>query len=666
MQLSASQACSVVVYGDDPCLQFAGEELCRHLGRVVGCRGSITIQPRLAADPAIQLVHAASDGADVLPSERRQAEDIGSTDERESYVIDIRETSVRFAGSRPRAVLYAVYDLLREELGCAFALPDAGGDDPLPSRPSVALPISIRREQADFACRGNGFHGDGARPAADYIRWIDWMAKMRFNRVQLQVGQWESLASALQPEMVRRDLDLDLGIHGLNYFLAESKYFGDHPDWYASVENRWGRQIRFSNCASIATVAENILAFLKRHPGVAWLGLWPLDGTAFDPGDVASGRMSDLVMHYVNRVAERVGAVLPELRFDHLAYIGYAAPPLQTRPRAGITTSFCHYWDRNFTRPIYDAWYGRKRFAGPDMLEKGDRAFHPMRHHRDCCEQLVGWLELGRTIVFCYYADLNLSAQNVFDLPPLIRKDLQYYRALGVDGLMNCYCFQEEIPWFYRDLHALADLMWDVDRDWKPREMALLKTVFGAAASAMERFYASLNALQNEPLWCGCSLADLFRGLLPAYELAGYLPRLHAPTLAQIDARFAVTLASLDEALPLAGGAGIVRDRLAGIRLNVVHQHVFARLGCQVLLAFHYGHAGREGRLDRREACAKGLAALAEALRGFNEWTAVYAVAKPAWVHLERKIQAYRAALETDFPGMIRSLIDEERNSTCM
>jgi hypothetical protein len=614
------------------------------------------------AFPAIRLDGSATDAAAAQPA-GGLAEDFGATGERESYVIDIRETSVLFAGSRPRAVLFAVYDFLRQELGCAFALPDAGREEPLPSRHAVALPLSLRRETADFACRGNGFHGEGAHPAAEYIRWIDWMAKMRFNRVQMHVSQWEAMAAEVYPEFTKRDLDLDLGIHGLNHFLPEARYFGDHPDWYASIENRWGRQIRFSNLASVATVSENILAFLKRHPGVAWLGLWPLDGTAFHPDDVASGRMSDLVLDYVNRVADSVGAVFPELRFDHLAYIGYAAPPRQTRPRAGITTSFCHYWDRNFTRPIYDAWYGRKRFAGGESLEKARRNFHPMRHHRECCEQLAGWVDLGRTLVFCYYADLNLSAQNIFDLPPLIQKDLQYYRALGVDGLLNCYCFHEEIPWFYRDLHALADLMWDVDCDWRSREAALLQTVFGAAAPAMGRFYASLNGLQNEPLWCGCSLADLFRGLLPAYELAGYLPRLHAPTLEQIESRFALTLGWLDEALSLAGGAAIMLDRIAGIRLNVVHQQVFARLGCRVLLGFHYGHAGHQGRMDRVEAHAKGTAALAEALRIFNEWTTGYAADKPAWVHLERKIQAYRAALETDFPGMIRSLLDEGKVS---
>ncbi len=661
MQFHESEKYCIGVPKHTSQLMFAAEELRDYLIKIVGCQIDILRTELPLSCHAIYLATQSQmeeRGCVVLAP----LPDVDSGDGREAYVIDIGECGVSFIGNRPRSVLYAVYDFLREDLGCEFVL-STEGIELIPSHAEITVPTKVRQERADFACRGNGFHGEEERPSSYFAGWIDWLAKMRFNRIQLHVSMWDGMADEVYPEIEKRDLDLDLGVHELNYFLPAERYFADHADWYADIDSRWGRQIRFSNLDSIEVISKNILSYLASHPEITYLGLWPLDGTAFQPSDIASGKMSDIVLTYVNRVVERVSAVFPNLRYDHLAYIGYASPPKATKPHAQITTSVCHYWDRNFTRPIYDAWYGRKRFAGADTLDRSAKKFHPLRHHRDCCEQLAAWTQISKTIVFCYYIDLNLSTHNLFDLPPIIQKDLQYYRTLGVDGLLNCFCFHAETLWLYRDLHAFGDLMWNVNLDWRKRQGSLLRALFANAAPAMERFYDSLNALQNEPLWSGCSLADMFRGLIPAYELAGYLPQLHEAVLSQLENRFAETLRFLEEAASKSKENPEILNRISGIKFNIDQQKAFARLGCYVLLGFQYGDAGAKGNLPHAEAKRNGLAATAEALRIFNAWHEDYLRGKPSWVHLERKIAAYRVALEVDFPEKIRKQLCERKES---
>jgi hypothetical protein len=480
---------------------------------------------------------------------------------------------------------------------------------------------------------------------------VDWLAKLRFNRIQVDVRTWNNVAGVLGPLLAERDLDLDLGIHSLNYFVPAEEHADKHPEWYASVANRFGRQLRFSNLDSVPVAAAGVLRLLERTPSLKVLGLWPLDGTGFDPAEIATGEMGDLVLRYVNAVAETIASVRPDLVIDHLAYIGYAKPPRRTRPHPQVLTSVCHYWDQIFTQPICDAWYGRGRGASDEAREKARRNFHPMRTHADCCQDLGGWVRLGPAVVFTYYVDHNLSGQMVFDLARVIRQDLGLYRELGVKGSVACYCLDADFPWFYRNLHALAVFQWNPDADWAARERGLLEAVFGPAAPAMAAFYASLEELHNQPLYAGCRLADVLRGLPAAYSLSGFNPDLLPAVLRQVEERLARVLRILDGAREAATGG--FRSRVEEVRRNLVMQQAFARLGCHVLAAFGCRDLAAAGEGPEKAALeARAIGLHDDALRIFNEWVAEFERSAPDRANLAGKIKSYRVALEKDFREM--------------
>jgi hypothetical protein len=637
---------SIRLNGDHPALQFAATELQRYRARLFPADSSSQGRPGGSIAFHLGLFDEADVQADLLKNgfDREAIRRAGP----EAGVTLIGDGRVGLYGARPRAVLYAVYDFLRDACGIEFAI-SAAGIESFPVNPERDLPGLRRLSQPAFPVRGFGLHGATGDDPKGLARLIDWAAKLKFNRIQIDVRAWELAGKELGPLMEERDLDLDLGIHSLNYFVPAEAHAEQHPDWYASVANRFGRQLRFSNLASVPVVVENVKRLLERFPSVKCLGLWPLDGTGFDPDEIAAGDMGGLVLRYVNAVTEKIAAARPDLVIDHLAYIGYAAPPKETRPHPQVMTSVCHYWDQSFTQPICDAWYGRGRWASEEAKEKARRGFHPMRTHAECCRDLAGWVRLGPAVVFTYYVDHNLSGQNVFDTPRVIQADLRYYKALGLQGSVTCYCMDPQFPWFFRDLHALAACLWDPEVDWAGRDASLLTALFGSAGPAMRTFYTSLDALHNQPLFNGFRLADLIRGIPSTYQLSGYNPDLHEAVLRQVAERMGGVLALLDSALA-AADCQEMRERVAGIRVNLVMQKAFALFGCHVLAAFGCRDLAVSAAAGEKAALeARALELHDRALGLFNEWVADFERSAPDWANLAGKIKAYRVALEKDF-----------------
>lgn len=625
-------------------LSFAAKELQHYLGKI------FKTDFEISDDPSSDFYLALFDDAKAVRKMSRM--EIVTKNDKESYVIIIDDNQISFYGGRPRAILYAVYDFLHNNLGCEFAV-SADSLEKIPQKSYVNIFKSSRMESPAFPQRGFGFHTDTCVDVGFYERFIDWLAKLRYNRIQINIRLWEQMADRLRPAIEARDLDLDLGIHSLNFFLPESKYYDEHPEWYADVENRFGRQLRFSCLDSLPEIIRSIISFLKKHPGIKYLGLWPLDGTDFDASEIASGKMGYIVLNYVNAIAEKLAKEFPCLIIDHLAYVGYASPPENIAPHPNIMTSVCHYWDRNFTQPINDAWYGRERVSFESSKEKALQKFHPLRNHRHCCEDLRGWIELGSSIVFSYYTDLNLSCHNIFDISEVIQEDMKYYHALGANGSLACYCMHEEFLWFFREIHTLGEALWNPYFDVELHQAKLLEAVFEEATDDMLSFYANLNALHNKPLLPGFRLVDLLsRGIIPSYELSGYYPPIHEATLRQVEDKFSHVEKFLCRALESANSA-IIKERVKNIKSNLDMQKSFALLGCHVLMAFAFRREAASGKIEENEADKNAISMCAEALNILEDLACRYKKKIQKSPGLEKKINSYRNALKKDFPTLL-------------
>ena len=645
----------VVAFLDEG-LRFAAEELAKYLSKCFGAKFAVSGDAASPKGSNYFILGLLDDAeiAEILAARGVDAQALKNDENRESFAVIVDDGQIIICGDRPRSVLYGVYDFLEKEIGCCFAI-SADGIEHTPNLDELKLRKSRRTETAAFPVRGLGFHTDDNVDVDLYRSMIDWLTKLKYNRIQINLKLWDAISAEIAPFIKQRDLDLDLGVHSLAFFLPPDKYMESHPEWYADVDSRFGRQLKFSNLDSVPTAVANIIEYLNKIPNVKYLGVWPLDGTGFDPAEIATGEMGDIVLAYANAVAEGVSKEFPDLIFDHLAYVGYVRPPSKTKPLSSIMTSVCHYWDREFTKPICDYHHGRANNASEWSKRRALENFSPLRSHRQCCDDLKGWIKLGDAIVFTYYPDLNLTQHNVFDVWDVIRQDMRYYRAIGAKGTLACYCMHKEFAWIYREINAMGRFQWNPDANSAKLNVKVLNAVFGGneVADEIGKFYDSLHSLHDKPLYGGFTPADLLRGILPTYDLAGYDIALHSANLTLFDERWTRSERFLCRAFEHSASGAPEWRIIEELMFNLLAQRVFFRLGCCVLCALGHRALAAKGEMDPAKADVEAKRLCAKAVKILDEFAAEFAERIGKSKGLKRKIeQHYRPALEKDFPTM--------------
>ncbi|NUN93264.1 MAG: DUF4838 domain-containing protein, partial [Verrucomicrobiae bacterium] len=276
----------------------------------------------------------------------------------------------------PKGVLYAAIELL-ERLGCAWLWPGPVGKV-VPSRATVVVDPMDVRETPSIAAR--------------HIRWHEWSARaeegLKFfgvSREQMLAWQKESRERRSPDRAPREDLESiswrewqrlggqlpSFGHAGMGLRNGKEQQ-EKHPEWFAlqadgtrdqGGDKRW--RLCLSNPELIAHVADDIIQQVNRDPSISIVSLDDNDGggntgvcrcdacRALDPpeapkisimtfgapvkpGDLSRSRqivevpsMTDRMVWYWNRVAERVGKVHPHLKFGISCYSAWTHPPLR-------------------------------------------------------------------------------------------------------------------------------------------------------------------------------------------------------------------------------------------------------------------------------------------------------------------------------------------------
>jgi hypothetical protein len=212
---------------------------------------------------------------------------------------------VGLMGESDLAVTYAIYELL-DRLGCRWFMPSDMGEV-IPQRKTIEL------EEMDFA----------SAPGT-YSRNL-WYADDAYRRRNRLGGLYLASGDALE-----------------TYITAEQRRA--HPEWRATVDGKPQEvRLKWSNPAVADAVADAILAQQAAHPTLT-CSISPCDGLGFDnspedraldAGDIdeTMGEVSitDRLMVISNRIAKRVNAKYPDLRFGLLAYANYVRPPVREK-----------------------------------------------------------------------------------------------------------------------------------------------------------------------------------------------------------------------------------------------------------------------------------------------------------------------------------------------
>lgn len=454
---------------------FAAQELQKYIRLISGAK--ISIAARASGQHLILIGRAAGD-VDALRSRK---------DDR--FLIRIEGGRILLAGASPRATLFSVYRFLEKYGGCGWLVP---GDEFVPRRDTLSLPERAEEiETPAFAYRAIALFPYAEDHIGDRLRSdalfpyalmqvtkdrIDWAAKNRLNWVHPCINErgpklWERVRSReeIVPEIVKRGLGLHYGGHSYFAWIPPDKYFANHPEYYAAIQDGKPQSLNLANPEVADVMARNIGEFLNANPEISIVTVWMNDAPALctTPGCLEmEGAMrlsmsnsadtyppvlsfSNAALKFTNAVARRLLSTHPDVLVNHLAYNELIDAPISVKPERNVLVAFA---------PIQRAPFrlGAKAGYFRPLSDSGHAT------NRAYLAEMRKWLAQSPNFyVWDYYSLWWTLGQNrprwQFPIMETIAADLRFYR----DDLKLTHVSSEIADWHEENMYAYARLAWN-------------------------------------------------------------------------------------------------------------------------------------------------------------------------------------------------------------
>ena len=405
----------------------------------------------------------------------------------DGYVIKSAGNTVVLAGREERGTLYAVYSFL-EKIGCRWYAPNykfygKWGGQYVPKMSSITFPKICIFRKPDYEYRKEYVEEGWTHTVSADRKLISWMAKVGMNTLVYPLNYdgenrvvWDKVRKRLIPELQKRGLLIEVGGHGYQNFLPPAKYFKKHPDWFGSWN---GKRSEYANVVfntankeAMKQFTDNVLSYLKSHPEIDILDLWPPDGARWsnDSANLALGSPSDRQALLLNHVAAIIRRLYPRIKVESIAYSYYLKPPGKIAiDQPNILMDFCPI-SRSFAHPIWDT-------------ANAENA----RYDRILKRWLDGKAFKGEMGFYSYYTKYVWRSLPVV-IPHLIQREMAYLHSLGVDGIG---CFSEPGNWFTYELnhYTIAKASWNSDVNVDSLLAGFMRRRYGKAANYLGRYF---------------------------------------------------------------------------------------------------------------------------------------------------------------------------------
>lgn len=405
----------------------------------------------------------------------------------DGYVIKTEGDGVVLAGREERGTLYAVYSFL-EQIGCRWYAPNfefygKWGGQYIPEKSSITLPALDIIRKPDYKYRKEYVEEGWTHTVAADKKLISWMAKVGMNTLVYPLNYdgenrvvWDKVRKSLIPELKKRGLLIEVGGHGYQNFLPPAEYFAKHPDWFGTWDGKRSEDANVvfntANKAAMNQFTDNVLSYLKSHPEINILDLWPPDGARWsnDSANLALGSPSDRQALLLNHIAGVIRKLYPKMKVESIAYSYYLKPPGRVIiDQPNILMDFCPI-SRSFAHPIWDT-----------------ASAENARYDRILESWLDGRAFKGEMGFYSYYTKYAWRSLPVV-IPHLIQREMAYWHSLGVVGIG---CFSEPGNWFTYQLnhYVIAEASWNSAVNVGSLINNYTTTEFGPAAKFVTRYF---------------------------------------------------------------------------------------------------------------------------------------------------------------------------------
>ncbi len=458
--------------------------------------------------------------------------------EEQRYSLEKSASAVSIRGGGYPGVLYGLYALLRRELGADWT--GLNDEDivfhrhPAPEKNEVTPAVPFRGVESSPTDQNLEF----------FAKFMRYLARNQWNMLQLNATRWADCPR--QQEFAELGalcaIELHIGGHAIEMFLDDA-VFEQHPEYFGfrdghrclkgAVEipdlNLTIPQARIQSCYSnpeaCRHMAQNIAAYLEKHPECPVFSLWPHDGAnnwCQCPECLKITPYEQMLL-----LGQQVLELAPRpIYLEVLAYCSLLTLPKKPANLERVYTIFCPYlrfYDHLFFEPRPAEPKQRLGFSypAPDPVCPDD--------DRDYGVLLNDWLEYlkdnrGTLGIFAYYQLLFFDEKNRRDRtrylrfpdPAIVAAELRNFIDSGMLVYYDCSPPYPNV-WpdarlysFYSRL--LIDPATDENRLIANRKEELL----GAAAPIIDSITATLDRDVREwdPALTG-QLAEACRNLPP-------------------------------------------------------------------------------------------------------------------------------------------------------
>jgi Domain of unknown function (DUF4838) len=411
------------------------------------------------------------------------------------YSVLAKGDELRFIGSTPVEILYAVYTLAEEELGFCFFEP---GQDRVEKKSQVQFDDGVVIDERVPLMKRRGLIQEYPCDESNY-RLADWMVKNRLNYLMTWMKFYDQFTDDLKVYYRVRGIEIESGHHNFEYYLPVEEYSEEHPEYFAIIDGKrvqsepgdadlfLSKQLCVTNPDVRAALAEKMISYVRAHPELRTISLMPNDGFGWCECEECSkfydpdkrGKLycvsehvyvaQDIYHDLVQDVAARVHRELPDINISLAAYINYAEPSDRLELTRGLAVHMAPYW-RCINHSIHD----------PNC---------PI--NRGYLQTLRRWGQVtkgGEFNVYEYYMGVNFYLSLPFVHHEPIFAEMRALRDAGADGILT----QFHLPhWTAYGLNyvMMAKAAYGEDVSVVPAYMSKL---FGADAADAQEFYRAL------------------------------------------------------------------------------------------------------------------------------------------------------------------------------
>lgn len=375
----------------------------------------------------------------------------------ESFFYKNKCGDIVLVGGEERGTMYAVFSFLENELGCRWYTKNC---TVLPVRERYSFKKLSHKEVPAFFKR-NIIYSEINDPT--------FRAHCRINE--------RLITEPKTPVNQKGGRYVFLAPHTFSFILPVNKYYKDHPEYYALVN---GKRVKeqtqpcFSNPDVLRICIDEVRTIMKEHPEFDIVELSALDNRnqckCLECMRIIDslGNYTDLVLNFVNQVADSVREEFPERKLEYLAYSITRTPPCSIKPRDNVIIRICNHRVCHI--------HG---FANCESDES--KQFY---------NDVVEWKKITNNLCCWEYAT-NFTWYNIpFPNFYALQDNLALYSKLGLKGAFvqgNNYSYNGEFQALR--IYVLTKLLWNPDCDLNAIVDDFINGYYGSSAKYIRQYF---------------------------------------------------------------------------------------------------------------------------------------------------------------------------------